>query len=168
MSSNIQLDFAGFFSLEGFGISGLLALIILPLCWQFADITNWQRLLSVKPLTQKPDSLDKEIKRGLRIYAFESPFTWLIFLFFGILASTTLSGLKPQDFLIEIPKLLISSSSLFERLLGYSFIISIISVMLSTVDSFIVGIIFTFVYDTHRPTRQLLDGNKKDEIKKNY
>jgi len=125
-SLNVQFNFSGLLSLERFGVSGLLSLIILPLCWQFVDITNWQRLLSVKPQTQQPDSLDKEIKRGLRIYAIESPFTWLIFLFFGMLATTTVSGLTPQDLLIGIPKLLISSGSVLERLLGYSFITSVL------------------------------------------
>jgi hypothetical protein len=167
-SSKIELDFTGILTLKGFGISGLIALTILPLSWQFVDMTNWQRLLSVKPPAEQPDSLDKEIKRGLRVYAIESPFTWLIFLFFGMLASTTISGLNAQDLLIDIPKSLISSSSYLERFLGYSFIISILSVMISTVDSFIVGIIFTFVYDTYKPTRVLIDSRNLEDIKRNY
>ena len=43
-SQNIALK--NFVNLEGFGYAGLISLILLPLSWQFVDLTNWQRLLS--------------------------------------------------------------------------------------------------------------------------
>lgn len=152
-----------FFNLEGFGVPGLLSLIILPLCFQFVDLTNWQRLLSVKA-----DNGNQNIKRGLLTYAFESPFTWLIFVFFGLLAVTSLSYFTFQDLLVDIPKQLINSQNNLQIFFGYTFIISILAIMLSTVDSFIMGIIFTYVYDSNTKTRKLLDSKNKTEIKNNY
>lgn len=152
-----------FFNLEGFGIPGLLSLIILPLCFQFVDLTNWQRLLSVKT-----DNGNENIKRGLLTYAIESPFTWLIFVFFGLLAVTSLSGFTFQDLLVDIPKQLINSQNNIQVFFGYTFIISVLAIMLSTVDSFIMGIIFTYVYDSNPKTRKLLDSRNDTDIKNNY
>lgn len=41
--------------------------------------------------------------------------------------------------------------------MGYTFIMSIISIMLSTVDSFIMGISFTYTYDINKKSRNILD-----------
>jgi hypothetical protein len=84
---SLQPDFhpgvGNLLNLEGFGIPGLLSLIILPLAWQFVDLTNWQRLLAVRADDQgNVAELHKSIRKGLLTYAIESPFTWAIFLFF--------------------------------------------------------------------------------------
>jgi hypothetical protein len=143
--------------------------MVLPLCWQFVDLTNWQRLLAVKPDTpENTESLHKNIRKGLLIYAIESPFTWIIFLFFGLLTITSLPNFTLQDLLIDIPKSLIYSGNLLHEFFGFTFIVSILAIMLSTVDSFIVGIIFTFVYDTNSKTRKLLDSKDEAQIKDNY
>lgn len=158
-----------FFNVEGFGIPGLLSLIILPLCFQFVDLSNWQRLLSVKPDSQNNiGGLNRRIKKGLLTYALESPFTWLIFVFFGLLASTALPHFDFEDLLIDIPKNLINSDSILEEILGYTFIVSVLAIMLSTVDSFIMGIIFTYVYDSNSNTRKLLDSKDEVAIRANY
>lgn len=158
-----------FFNIEGFGIPGLLSLIILPLCFQFVDLSNWQRLLSVK----EENDMDKEglnhnIKKGLLTYSFESPFTWLIFVFFGLLTVTALPHFTFEDLMVDIPKQLIHSDNFIQVVFGYVFIVSIISIMLSTIDSFIMGIIFTYVYDSNSTTRKLLDSRNDSEIRANY
>lgn len=156
-------------SVAGFGVLGLLSLMVLPLCWQFVDLTNWQRLLAVKPATQNDtESLHQNIRKGLLIYAIESPFTWIIFLFFGLLTVTSLPHFTFQDLLIDIPKQLINSGNLAQEFFGYTFIVSVLAIMLSTVDSFIIGIIFTFVYDSYGKTRKLLDSENETEIRSNY
>ena len=162
-------DTKPFFNLEGFGVCGLLSLILLPLSFQFVDLSNWQRLLSVKADDDSDTkSYDRNIKRGLLTYAVESPFTWIIFIFFGLLTITALPHFTFRDLLIDIPKRLINSTNGFQVILGYVFILSIISIMLSTIDSFLMGIIFTFVYDSYPKTRKLLDSkNEKDKIR-NY
>lgn len=167
--SDLSFSLSGFFNIEGFGIPGLISLIILPLCWQFVDLTNWQRLLSVKADSKdEVESLHKNIRKGLLIYSIESPFTWIIFLFFGVLTINALPQFSFQDLLIDIPKQLISSSNIIHNFFGFTFIISILSIMLSTVDSFVVGVIFTFVYDSYSKTRIVLDSKDNEVIKKNY
>ena len=156
------------FNIDGFGYSGLLSLIILPLCFQFVDLSNWQRLLSVKDDNKNSINIvNNKIRKGLLNYALESPFTWLIFVFFGILVVTSLPHFTFQDLLIDIPKNLIKSDLLIEKILGYSFIVSILAIMLSTIDSFLMGIIFTYTYDSNPKTRKILDSKDNQLIIKN-
>jgi hypothetical protein len=144
-----------FFDLTGFGVPGLISLALLPLCFQFVDLTNWQRLLSVKPDPKR--NVGADIGRGLLIYAAESPFTWLFALFFGLLAAEALTGLKSDELLIDLPRRLLQSNASRDHVVGYVFVLSVLSVMLSTVDSFLVGIIYTFAYDSWTPSRKILD-----------
>jgi hypothetical protein len=162
-------DAKPFFNIEGFGVCGLLSLIVLPLSFQFVDLSNWQRLLSVKgDESANHVQYDKNIKRGLLTYAFESPFTWVIFIFFGLLTITALPQFTFQDLLADIPKRLINSPDHWQVALGYVFILSIVSIMLSTIDSFLMGIVFTFVYDAYPRTRRLLDKKDKQAIKADH
>lgn len=154
--SNFQLG--NFVNLEGFGYLGLISLIILPLSWQFVDLTNWQRILSVK--NDKSEIVNKSIKNGLLTFSIESPFTWILFIIFGLLISTVYSNLTFEDILIDFPKQMINSESTFETIIGYTFIVSIISIMLSTIDSFIMGIAFTYTYDINSKSKKLIDANK--------
>lgn len=157
-SQNYTID--NFINLEGFGIAGMVSLMLLPLCWQFVDLTNWQRLLSVK--AQEPNTkINQSIKLGLFNFAVESPFTWILFIVFGLLITASLPNWKFEDILIDFPKQMINSNIVFEQILGYAFIVSIISIMLSTIDSFIMGISFTYTYDINSQSRTLLE-NKKD------
>ncbi|HLG36187.1 MAG TPA: hypothetical protein VI757_15015 [Bacteroidia bacterium] len=167
--TGFNISISNFINVEGFGVPGLLSLMVLPLCWQFVDLTNWQRLLAVKPTTPNDtESLHQNIRKGLLIYAIESPFTWIIFLFFGLLTVTSLPHFTFQDLLIDIPKQLINSGNIAQEFFGYTFIVSVLAIMLSTVDSFIIGIIFTFVYDSYGKTRKLLDSENETEIRSNY
>lgn len=167
--SGNQFRVSGLINVEGFGIVGLISLMILPLCWQFVDLTNWQRLLAVKPTEGNAiESLHNNIRRGLLIYAIESPFTWVIFIFFGLLSINAFPNFTFQDLLVDLPKRLIASYDPIQNLFGYTFIVSILAIMFSSVDSFIVGMIFTFVYDSYGKTRNLLDTKNDSEIRRKY
>lgn len=162
-----RFDFAGgrILNLEGFGVPGLLSLMVLPLSWQFVDLTNWQRLLAVKADDGKDlANMYSNIRRGLLIYSIESPFTWIIFLFFGLLVVSAFSGFTFNDLLVDFPRQLMTSGFIVERAFGYIFIVSILAIMLSTVDSFIVGAMFTFVYDSYAPSRRLLDRGRTEAV----
>lgn len=152
-----------FFNLEGFGYAGLVSLILLPLSWQFVDLTNWQRLLSVKQTTEGL-KVNQDIQKGLLNFAIESPFTWMLFIVFGLLITTSLPNWTFEDVLIDFPKQLIDSTIILEQILGYMFIVSVISIMLSTVDSFFMGISFTYTYDINRQSRRLIQGKKDIDV----
>ncbi len=144
-------------NLEGFGYAGLISLMILPLSWQFVDLTNWQRLLSVKT-TNNNQVINNNIKKGLINFSIESPFTWILFIVLGLLITASFPNWSFEDILIGFPTELINSNILLEQVLGYAFVVSIISIMLSTIDSFIMGISFTYTYDLNPMSKKLLEG----------
>jgi hypothetical protein len=76
---------------------------------------------------------------------------------FGLLITTSFPNWTFEDILIDFPKQMINSSLLLEQILGYTFIVSIISIMLSTIDSFIMGISFTYIYDINPKSRNLIE-----------
>ncbi len=158
-----KFELNNFINLEGFGYIGLISLIILPLGWQFVDLTNWQRLLSVKE-SHSDSEINQNIKKGLLNFAIESPFTWILFIVFGLLISTSFPNWTFEDILIDFPKQMINSSFILEQILGYTFIVSIISIMLSTLDSFIMGISFTYTYDINSKTCKLIEEQKTFDI----
>jgi len=104
------------------------------------------------------------IKKGLLNFSIESPFTWILFIVFGLLITAALPNWKFEDILIDFPKQLILSNNLFQQILGYTFIVSIISIMLSTIDSFIMGISFTYAYDINSNSKKLLENKQKIDI----
>jgi hypothetical protein len=152
----------GFFNLEGFGYSGLIALMLLPMGWQFIDLTSWQRLLAVKD-TQGTGTINKDIKNGLLNFTIESPFTWILFIVFGVMLTAAFPDMNFKQVLVDFPKQLIQSSSILNQVLGYTFIVSIISIMLSTIDSFIMGISFTFTYDINKRSRIMIEKGTIDK-----
>lgn len=157
-SGGYDFSISDFINLEGFGYAGLISMMLLPLLWQFVDLTNWQRLLSVKHSENK-EGVNQDIKKGLLNFSIESPFTWVLFIIFGVLISTSLPEWTFTDILIDFPAQLIASELLIENIFGYIFILSIISIMLSTVDSFIMGISFTYVYDLNRESKNLIESD---------
>ena len=49
----LSINLSGIVNLEGFGILGLISLTILPLCWQFVDLTNWQRYETIRNIRRE-------------------------------------------------------------------------------------------------------------------
>ena len=160
-NGNKDFTLINFVNLEGFGYAGLISLMLLPMAWQFVDLTNWQRLISVKESNSK---VNQNIKKGLLNFAIESPFTWILFIVFGLLISTSFPNWTFEDILIDFPKQLVNSNLFLEQFFGYTFIVSIISIMLSTLDSFIMGISFTYTYDINSKSRKLIQTNKKIDV----
>jgi len=139
----------------------------MPLLFQFCDMTSWQRILSVEVNnTEDKTKVLKNITSGLRVYGFESPFSWFSVIALGaFIALAFPSVIATGDPFYNIPNFLVTSNIWYEQLFGYIFIVSILAIMLSTVDSAITGIMFTFTYDAFSFSRKILDS--KDEIKIN-
>ena len=154
-------------SIANFGILTLLAYSIMPLLWQFSDMTNWQRILSVEINNGNERQIER-ITKGMRVYGFESPFSWFSIIALGAFASLAFPGvIAGGDPFYNIPNLLIASAKWYEQLFGYMFIVSILAIMLSTVDSAITAIMFAFTYDAFPVSRKILDSKDKTAIEKN-
>ncbi len=167
-----KLNFTGAkaaLSIGDFGIITLIAYSLMPLLFQFCDMTNWQRILSVE--VEDPSDKKKvinNITKGLRVYGVESPFSWFSVIALGAFVALALpSVIAKGDPFYNIPNLLTSSSQWYEQLFGYTFIVSILAIMLSTVDSAIAAIMFAFTYDANPFSRKILDTRDKKRIEDN-
>lgn len=145
----------------GFGRSGILAICLLPLFWQFVDMANWQRLLCLRGQGDAATENNRmsEMRRGFCIFALESPWTWMMFIALGALAAVGVPACVEGDSFTRLPSLLVSSTNILDKFIGYMFVVSVMAIMLSTVDSVLSAAMFAFVYDTWKPTRQRLDAN---------
>lgn len=167
-----KLNFAGAktsLAIGSFGFLTLLAYSLMPLLFQFCDMTNWQRILSVEVGNADDKSrVVKNITKGLRVYGIESPFSWFSVIALGAFVALAFpSVIADGDPFYNIPNLLVSSAKWYEQLFGYTFIVSILAIMLSTVDSAITAIMFAFTYDAYPFSRKILDSKDESAISKN-
>lgn len=136
------------------GPINLLSLALLPLCWQFADVTMWQRLGATRlPPPSDPNRYDA-IKRALLRYAIESPASWLLALIAGVALRYSNIGIDDASVwngIAEIPVAIVSADTqaglLTQYVVAGIFIAGIVAAMLSTADSFLIGSTFTLVHD---------------------
>ena len=156
-------------AIGNFGILTLIAYSLMPLLFQFCDMTNWQRILAVEVLDKNDkNKVINNITKGLRIYGFESPFSWFSIIALGAFVALAFPSIIAKgDPFYNIPNLLVSSAEWYERLFGYIYIISILAIMLSTVDSAIAAIMFAFTYDANPFSREILDTKDKTKIENN-
>jgi len=130
----------------GFGSVGVWAMILLPVGFQFVDMTNWQRLLALRG--DQHEELESA-RKGLALYALESPFTWIMFLMMGAAAVNSFPVLANSgNVLADLPHQLMLTGNRLDHWAAGFFLIGIIAIMLSTVDSVLVAAMFTFVRDT--------------------
>ena len=131
-------------------------------------MTNWQRILSVE-IGDKDDKkiVINNITKGLRVYGFESPFSWFSVIALGAFVALAFPSIIANgDPFYNIPNLLVSSAKWYEQLFGYTFIVSILAIMLSTVDSAIIAFMFAFTYDVYPTSRKIMDSKDETTISK--
>jgi len=137
------------------GSLNLLSLALLPLCWQFFDVTNWQRIGAVRVSRDASGEPDlRPIRTGLLRTAFESPASWIFAVLLGVGIRYTDIGLDADSIWMaigEFPQLLAGGTTpfgpYFGTVLAVVFAAGVVAVMLSTADSLLMGSTFTLVYD---------------------
>jgi len=151
-----------FFALSQ-GTLNLLSLALLPLLWQFVDVTMWQRLASVQMRNADEFSAStrerlKPIRVGLQRFAFESPITWLFAVVIGMLLRHAPIGVSEEgiwDALGAIPLALREVGGQLGQPLGLALAVvfgaAIVAAMLSTADSMLMGALAVFSLDLARP-----------------
>lgn len=145
----------GFFNLSQ-GTANLLSLALLPLFWQFVDVTMWQRLAAVQlpPETGSLRERLRPIRVGLQRFAFESPVTWLFAIIIGIALRYAPIGITEEtiwDGIGKIPIALRDSQHALGQTVGVglalAFGAAIVAAMLSTADSMLMGALAVFSLD---------------------
>lgn len=140
------------------------AFALLPLFFQFVDMTNWQRMASLAQLESR--GLLSHVRKGLRQYLIESPLSWLLPVLLGLCAAKFLT-LKPEEdpwdaFIARI----IEQPGLVGALLSIAVVSGIAAVFLSTADGLLSAIGYSFTYDVHSRTRKLVDRQGSEDWKR--
>ncbi|MBI3415499.1 MAG: hypothetical protein HY043_09290 [Verrucomicrobia bacterium] len=127
---------------------GIIALALMATLFQFVDMTAWQRMQAI-------DGTEIEVKerarRGLLLFSVESPYSWILCLALGTLLVATVPQLATaQDKagpLAAYPRILLESGGIFSAVVAFAFMVAVMGVMLSTIDSALLGAMYAWVAD---------------------
>lgn len=139
-------------SLPFWGMIGTAVLI--PVFWQFADLTNWQRICSLSAVN--PDEYAANAKRGLVEYLIESPLSWLLAVLLGLIAPQYINLSGNSDFFEQFVRQFLTGSGI-SQIIGVVFVVGVVGIFMSTADSAISAVGYAFTYDFWGPTRRLID-----------
>lgn len=146
----------------------LSSFALLPLFFQFVDMTNWQRMASLTG--QDNRMLLARVHKGLTQYLIESPLSWFLPVLLGLgavlLIGANLQGDPWDGFVNKI----IATPGILGTLLSIFFVCGIGAVFLSTADGLLSAIGYSYTYDFHKRTRNMVDrtktsGWKPDDVK---
>lgn len=128
---------------------------LIPIFWQFVDLSNWQRICSLT--AQKEEDYRKGTRAGLAEYLVESPLSWLLPLLLGLAVPIV----KPELLVTGDPfdnflQYLLGSPGL-GAVVGIVLCAGIVGVFMSTADAGITAVAYAFAYDLWAPTRRIMD-----------
>lgn len=127
---------------------GVAALAILGVLFQFVDMSAWQRLQAIGGSAKQAKD---HARSGLLLFSVESPFSWIMCAALGMLLIATMPQLASAPDkagpLAAYPRLLIETGSDVNIGVAIVFMVSVMGVMLSTVDSALLAAMYTFVAD---------------------
>ncbi|HIJ84805.1 MAG: hypothetical protein HW380_2972 [Magnetococcales bacterium] len=126
---------------------GLFSLAVLPLFYQVADITNWQRLAATT--SQKDLAAKKLIGKHMIWFAIEASGFWFLLLLLGGLAASSIaltSTSIPSTF-EDFVKGLVANQDPIHFFALSLLVVAVFAIALSTMDSVLSAVICAFRYD---------------------
>ena len=147
---------------------GVIALAMMAILFQFVDMTAWQRMQAIDG---KPDEVRDRARRGLLLFGVESPYSWILCLALGTLLVTAMPQLASVDdkagALAAYPRILLASGGILQSIVAFAFMVAVMGVMLSTVDSALLGAMYAWVSDFFRAELKRPDGTtNEDDIRR--
>lgn len=141
--------FIQFNSAFGFTALATISLFVANAFYQFVDVTQWQRLLSIAVNRENLPSAVKIFRMNILAGGACSSITWLIAVSFGVFLKHLFPAQETDAFAIlsifmgEIAK----GADVPSAVIGFTFIVSLLAVMFSTLDSLVAGTSFTVQND---------------------
>lgn len=133
------------------GWKGIMALALLPIIFQFVDMTAWQRIQAIEGTAEKARD---RARRGLLLFGVESPYSWILCLALGTLLVASLPELANVNdkagALAAYPRILLESGAILQSIVAFFFMVAVMGVMLSTIDSALLGAMYAWVADFFR------------------
>jgi len=143
----------------------LSSFALLPLFFQFVDMTNWQRMASLAI----PDnsSLMQRVRKGLLQYLIESPLSWCLPVLLGLGAAVLLGPISPTDDAWDLfIGRMIAAPGIVGSLLSIAVVCGVGAIFLSTADSLLSAIGYSFAYDFHKRAQNMVDRISASEWQK--
>jgi hypothetical protein len=146
----------------GTQIAMILAAICPAIFANFVDFSFWHRL---RALTQNSSANDqksaseKQLKTGLFLFIVESPLTWVLPLVIGSLAIIAFPVAKDiltngtGDPVAAVVQQILHAPGIVTRAVGLLLVIGLVSVAVSTVDSYLASLSYLYAKDMARPDR---------------
>ena len=132
---------------------GLFSLMILPIFFQFVDLSNWQRLSAV---SNEGENFQARAITGLKSFLIEAPLSWLMPIALGLGAATFLDigdGDAWQGFITHVMGL----EGMLGAIAASLFCVAIIAIFLSTADALLCATGYAFAFDINRSTAATAD-----------
>jgi Na+/proline symporter len=131
----------------GFTALALLSLFVANAFYQFVDVTQWQRLLSIRPNTENLAETGKILRSNILIGGICSSLTWVIAVAFGVFLKYLYPDQDPYSVFSHFAGEVAKSQAKASAWLLFVFIAALIAVMFSTLDSLVAGTSFTVQND---------------------
>jgi hypothetical protein len=134
----------------------LATLALLPLFFQFVDMTNWQRIASLKNTS--------DLRKGLIQYLLESPLSWLLPVLIGMCLPSILGAEFKGDAWVELLTRVCADHSLFGIFLASIIVVAVIAIFMSTAESLISAIGYAYAYDLNQRSRDRIDQGDEEKL----
>ena len=150
LNGNVQDTLTSFWESQkfgqplGLGTMSLISLLIANGLYQVVDVGQWQRLASARYSESDFGTTKSELVRSIRYVMVYSPVTWIMAILFGMILKYLLPDLSdPYD---AVASFLVAYWQSMPVLV-LVFMLSLVAIMLSTLDSLVAAITFTLHND---------------------
>lgn len=126
------------------GFPALISLLIANASWQLVDVSNWQRISSIRNI----DNFKDKLYSTLKYIGLYSPITWVLAIILGMTLKMLLAGSTDSyNSLSNAMVYLLQSNDAFSNILSLLMLGCMTLIMFSTLDSLILAISFTVQKD---------------------
>lgn len=132
---------------DSFPFLAILSLLVANGLYQLVDVGQWQRLLSLNPLSSGINQSRQIISSSIKNIAIASPLTWIIAIVFGAtlkLVSSSADAYQATHLLVDH---ILSLQVIEQKLLLGLLLISFVAIMFSTIDALVSATGFTITND---------------------
>ncbi len=132
---------------DTFSPLAILSLLVANALYQLVDVGQWQRLLSLNPFTQGNERARDIVIGSLKNIAVASPLTWVIAIVFGATLKTISVDADAYQATYLLVDHILSLQPLAKNVLLTLLMVSLVAIMLSTIDALVSATGFTITND---------------------
>jgi hypothetical protein len=143
-------------------VTMILAAVCPAIFANFVDFSFWHRLRAVRTEPIPTQEQTARFNRGINVFLIEAPLSWILPLSIGVLALSVMPGAATlvrtgeEDPVAGLVKWLLNSHGALS-LIGFLFVVGLLSVAVSTVDAYLTSLSYLFAKDITNESRDESD-----------